>query len=62
MTDVTNASRTNLMDLSTLDWHADLLDLFGVKREMLAAIRSNSEVYGSIAEGPLVGVPIAGKI
>ena len=61
MTDVTNASRTNLMDLGSQDWHADTLELFGVEREMLADIRSNAETYGSIAEGPLAGVPITGE-
>jgi glycerol kinase len=59
-TDVTNASRTLLMDLRTLDWDDALLEAFGVPRELLPEIRSSSEVYGEVAEGPLAGVPIAG--
>jgi glycerol kinase len=59
VTDVTNASRTQLMDLRTLDWSDDLLGAMGVPRAMLPAIRSSSEVYGT-GVGELVGVPIAG--
>ncbi|HEY4754282.1 MAG TPA: glycerol kinase GlpK, partial [Candidatus Limnocylindrales bacterium] len=61
VTDVTNASRTMLMDLETLDWDPDLLAAMGVPREALAAIRSSSEVYGTGA-GDLAGVPIAGDL
>ena len=46
LTDVSNASRTNLMDLSTLTWHQPTLELFGVRPDMLPEIRSNAEVYG----------------
>ena len=48
VTDVTNASRTLLMDLRTLDWDAELLALFGIPRRMLPAITSSSErhAYG----------------
>src|SRR5690606_16583514 len=46
-TDVTNASRTLLMDLRTLDWDDELLDAFRVPRAMLPEIRSSSEVYGT---------------
>lgn len=60
MTDVTNASRTNLMNLDTQQWDDELLDMFEVKRRLLPEIRSSAEVYGTIAEGPLAGVPIAG--
>ncbi|KAL4421980.1 hypothetical protein ABPG77_011003 [Micractinium sp. CCAP 211/92] len=61
ITDVSNASRTNLMDLRTLSWHEPTLRLFGVPPAMLPQIRSNAEVYGTVkAEGPLKGVPIAG--
>lgn len=60
-TDVTNASRTLLMDLETLTWHEDLLEAFGVPRAMLPEIRSSSEVYGYAAESSLLrGTPIAG--
>ncbi len=61
ITDVTNASRTMLMNLSDLDWDDDLLALFRIPRAMLPAIRSSSEVYGT-AETVLPGVPIAAAI
>jgi hypothetical protein len=57
---VTNASRTNLMDLATLAWHEPFLDLFGAPASIMPRIVSNAEVYGAVAEGPLAGVPIAG--
>ncbi|KAK9814067.1 hypothetical protein WJX72_000230 [[Myrmecia] bisecta] len=60
VTDVTNAARTNLMDLHSLSWHEPTMALFGVQRSMLADIRSNAEVYGTVKVGPLAGVPIAG--
>jgi len=61
VTDVTNASRTQLMNLSTLDWDPQLLDAFGVPAAMLPSIRSSSEVYG-VAEHSslLLETPIAG--
>ncbi|PSC73566.1 Glycerol kinase [Micractinium conductrix] len=59
-TDVSNASRTNLMDLQALSWHQPTLELFGVAPRMLPQIRSNAEVYGTVKDGPLAGVPIAG--
>ncbi|WP_166879006.1 glycerol kinase GlpK [Salinibacterium sp. ZJ450] len=60
-TDVTNASRTLLMDLTTLDWDDAILREFDVPRSLLPDIRSSSEVYGTIAAGlPLAGVPVAG--
>lgn len=60
-TDVTNASRTQLMDLRTLDWDPALLEAFRVPAAMLPAIRSSSEVYG-VAERSslLLETPIAG--
>ncbi|GAA1528152.1 glycerol kinase [Microbacterium ginsengiterrae] len=58
-TDVTNASRTLLMDLRTLDWDDDLLEAFGVPRSMLPEIRSSSEVYGEAKGTALDGAPIA---
>ncbi|WP_434741598.1 glycerol kinase GlpK [Micromonospora sp. SH-82] len=61
VTDVTNASRTMLMDLQTLDWDADLLDALGVPAGMLPQICSSSEVYGT-AEGVLAGVPVASAL
>ena len=60
LTDVTNASRTQLMDLQTLDWSPELLSAFEVPRAMLPAIRSSSERYGTATEEPITGVPITG--
>jgi glycerol kinase len=59
-TDVTNASRTMLMDLQTLDWHEPSLELMGVPRHMLPEIRSSSEVYGEARDSGLRGRPVAG--
>jgi glycerol kinase len=59
ITDVTNASRTQLMDLAALDWDEGILALFGIPRACLPRISSSSEVYGRSRE-PLAGVPIAG--
>jgi len=56
VTDVTNASRTQLMNLKTLDWDADLLRAFRIPAQILPRIASSSEVYGRVAEGP----PVAG--
>ncbi|KAJ3704701.1 hypothetical protein LUZ61_008406 [Rhynchospora tenuis] len=61
VTDVSNASRTMLMNLKTLDWDQPTLDTLGIPLEMLPEIISNSEEIGIIAEGwPLAGVPITG--
>ncbi|HVO62099.1 MAG TPA: glycerol kinase GlpK [Terriglobales bacterium] len=60
ITDVTNASRTQLMELKTAAWDPDLLRTFGVPSPILPRIASSSEIYGEIAHGPLRGVPIAG--
>lgn len=60
-TDVTNASRTMLLNLSTLDWDADLLDAFGVPRAMLPEVLPSSYVYGE-ARGDLGGVPVASAL
>jgi glycerol kinase len=59
-TDVTNASRTMLMDLRTLDWHEPSLELMGIPRCMLPEIRSSSEVYGEAVGTALGGRPVAG--
>jgi glycerol kinase len=59
-TDVTNASRTQLMNLNTLEWDDELLRAFSIPRQVLPQIRSSSEIYGHIAQGPLKGVAIAG--
>jgi glycerol kinase len=60
VTDVTNASRTQLMNLRTLDWDPDLLAAFDIPRAMLPAIRSSSEHYGTAVPDAVRGVPIAG--
>ncbi|WP_345025673.1 FGGY-family carbohydrate kinase, partial [Actinomadura keratinilytica] len=58
VTDVTNASRTMLMDLETLDWDEELLSFFGIPRAMLPEIRPSADPrgYGTTrADGPLGG-------
>ncbi|HZQ07958.1 MAG TPA: glycerol kinase GlpK [Anaerolineae bacterium] len=61
VTDVTNASRTMLMNLQTLDWDNEILTLMGIPRSMLPTIRPSSETYGT-ATGALAGIPIAGDL
>ncbi|MGZ8438306.1 MAG: glycerol kinase GlpK [Candidatus Limnocylindrales bacterium] len=61
VTDVTNASRTMLMNLQTLDWDPEILKLMGIPRSMLPAIKASSTVYGK-AVGDLAGVPVAGDL
>ena len=61
ITDVTNAGRTMLMNLETLEWDDVLLDAMGVPRAMLPEIRPSVEVYGE-ATGPLAGLPVAGAL
>jgi glycerol kinase len=62
LTDVTNASRTMLMGLETLDWDDELLDAMGVPRAMLPEIRPSSQVYGEARGGPLAGVRVASAL
>lgn len=59
VTDVTNASRTMLFNIKTLEWDKELLDLFGIPESMLPEVRSSSEIYGTTS---LLGgeIPIAG--
>jgi glycerol kinase len=59
-TDATNASRTMLMDLRTLDWHEPSLDLMGIPSSLLPQIRSSSELYGEASGTAAGGRPIAG--
>jgi glycerol kinase len=61
VTDVSNASRTMLMSLETLDWDEGQLKAFGIPRSMLPEIRPSSEVYGT-AKGTLAGIPVAGDL
>jgi glycerol kinase len=56
VTDVTNASRTLLMDIHTLDWDDGLLDAIGVPRALLAGIGPSSGVVGAIDDVPLAGL------
>jgi glycerol kinase len=61
VTDVTNASRTLLMNLETLDWDPEICADFGIPMSMLPEIRSSSEIYGvGRPHGTLPGVPVAG--
>jgi glycerol kinase len=61
VTDVTNASRTMLMNLATLDWDPDMLKIMGIPRSMLPSIKASSAVYGK-GVGDLAGIPIAGDL
>jgi len=60
VTDVTNASRTQLMNLHTLSWDKALLELFDIPEAILPRIASSSEVYGLAQAGEVRDVPIAG--
>jgi len=63
ITDVSNASRTLLMDLNTLDWDDDILSAIGVPRSMLPEIRPSSQPYGEVSSGGgFNGVQIAGDL
>jgi glycerol kinase len=61
ITDVTNASRTMLMNLETLDWDPEILKIMGIPKAMLPQIRPSSEVYGKCV-GELAGIPVAGDL
>jgi glycerol kinase len=60
ITDVTNASRTQLLNLRTLDWDEKLLAAFEIPRAVLPQVRSSSEVYGEASLSAIAGVPISG--
>ena len=61
ITDVTNASRTLLMDLYTCQWDTELLEIWGIPESLLPEIKSSSEIYGHAHTGSLLReVPIAG--
>ncbi|KAF1562691.1 UNVERIFIED_CONTAM: putative glycerol kinase, partial [Eudyptes robustus] len=60
VTDVTNASRTLLLDLHKRKWSSELCNFFEIPMEILPEIKSSAEIYGYIKEGDLVGIPIAG--
>src|ERR671925_8477 len=60
ITDVSNASRTMLMDLESLSWDEDIASTMGVPTSMLPEIRASSEVYGEVKNGAFKGVALAG--
>jgi glycerol kinase len=62
ITDVTNASRTMLMDLKTLAWDEEIASIIGVPMSMLPEIHGSSEVYGEVKSGAFTGVKIAGDL
>ena len=61
VTDVTNASRTLMMNLNSLDWDDGILKMLNIPKAMLPKIGSSSEIYGS-AKGALDGVPVSGDL
>lgn len=61
ITDVSNASRTMLMNLETLDWDSHMLEVMGIPRAMLPSVRASADVYGK-AVGALDGIPVAGDL
>jgi glycerol kinase len=60
ITDVTNASRTQLMNLHTQAWDSEILELFNIPEAMLPNIKPSSSIYGLISSEPLAGVPLSG--
>ena len=62
ISEVTNASRTLLLNTTTLKWEPALLEFFGLRQSILPKLVSTSEVYGQVAYGPLSGVPIGGLV
>jgi glycerol kinase len=62
ISEVTNASRTLLLNIRTLQWDPALLRFFGFRDSILPRLVSTSEVYGHIADGPLKGVPLGGLV
>jgi len=48
VTDISNAARTNLMDISTGAWNSEIMAIFGATPEMMPTIKSNAEVYGCV--------------
>jgi glycerol kinase len=62
ITDPSNASRTMLMNLQTLDWDDELCEAIGVPRSMLPEIRPSSATYGEVASGSFAGVQVAGDL
>jgi glycerol kinase len=61
VTDVSNASRTMLMNLQTLDWDPEILKIMGIPRAMLPAVKPSSSVYGTGVD-EIAGIPVAGDL
>ena len=62
MTDHTNASRTMLFNIHTLEWDQELLDLFDIPRKMLPELRSSTDIFGNTTLGSPQLIPITGII
>ena len=62
VTDVTNASRTMLMNLKTLNWDPEILEIFEIPRKMMPEIKSSSGFFGTVTDPILKGVPVAGVL
>jgi glycerol kinase len=62
VTDVTNASRTLLMDIHTLEWDEEILGVLDIPRAVLPKIKSSSEMYGTVRAGDLKGIPVSGDL
>jgi glycerol kinase len=60
ITDVTNASRTQLMNLETLQWDTEILEKLNIPASLLPEIRPSSQAYGKITAEPLAGIPLSG--
>lgn len=60
VTDVTNASRTMLLNLQTTSWDPEVCQFFGVPLHILPTVKSSSEIYGTVKDGLLKGIPISG--
>ncbi|GJQ79658.1 hypothetical protein Trydic_g5814 [Trypoxylus dichotomus] len=62
VTDVSNASRTMLMNIESLKWDPVLINFFNIPQSVLPIIKSSSEVYGVISDGALKGIPLSGCV
>ncbi|KAJ3370751.1 hypothetical protein GGF31_003774 [Allomyces arbusculus] len=60
VTDFTNASRTNLLDLKTRAWAPELLEFYEIDAKTLPEVLPSSHVYGKVTTGPLAGIPVSG--
>jgi glycerol kinase len=60
--EVTNASRTLLLNIRTLQWEISILNFFGLRKSILPKLVSTSQVYGNLFAGPLKGVPVGGLV